>query len=152
MSLRARLLLLSVTATLLGVLAVTSVPSDAQTPIGPPVLCTAVNVTTATLVAFTGTGCAGNPTQTSLYITDIVASSSTISSITADNYLELKAGTGTNCATGTVVLWAAYTLALTPVVQSFRTPIKVPGGFDLCWMDAVAGSKSLIVTGYLAAP
>lgn len=122
----------------------------AQTQLGGPiVVCNAINQTTATLIAFTQTGCINRDTQTALYITDIVASATTIATTTTDQYLVLKSGTGTNCGTGTVILWAAYNLAFAGVAQQFKTPLKVNGGQDLCWMDAVAGSKSFVVTGYL---
>lgn len=124
--------------------------SDAQTALGGPiVVCNAINQTTATLIAFTQSGCIGRATQDALYITDITASASIISTITADQFLELKSGTGTNCATGTVVIWAAYSLAFAPIHATFKTPLKVAGGQDLCWMHAAAGNKSFVVTGYL---
>ena len=116
---------------------------------GQAVTCTVINTSTTTLVAFTGTGCVGNDPQTALYITDITASSSVISSVTTDVALELKYGTGTNCGTGTTTIWTAYSLALAPIAVSFRTPLKVPGGKDLCWMHAGTGSKTFIVSGYL---
>ena len=116
---------------------------------GQTVVCRVVNTSTATLVAFTGTGCVGNDPQTAFLITDISASSSVISSTGADDALELKYGTGTNCGTGTTLLWASYSLALTPVSVQFKTPLKVPGGKDLCWMHAGTGSKTFIVSGYL---
>ena len=121
----------------------------AQTQAGPPLVCKVVNDSTATMVAFVGQGCVNNDPQTAFYITDILASASAASTVTADVQLQLKYGTGTNCATGTVVLWNSYNLAFQPVVQQFQTPLKVPGGKDLCWMDAVVGSKTFIVSGYL---
>lgn len=122
----------------------------AQTQLGGPiVVCNAINQTTATLIAFTQTGCINRQTQEALYITDITASATVIATTTADQYLELKSGTGSNCATGTVVLWAAYNLAFAPIHATFKTPLKVAGGQDLCWMHAAAGNKSFVVTGYL---
>jgi hypothetical protein len=64
----------------------------------------------------------------------------------------LKTGTGTNCGTGTVAIWAGYTLTFTTIVANFVTPIRVPANTDLCWMHAATGSKHFIVTGYLGTP
>jgi hypothetical protein len=125
------------------------VPVAAQTQAS--LRCTVINTSTATLVKFVATAaCPATPSdaQTAFFITDITASSSVIGSTTADEALELKYGTGTNCGTGTTVLWAAFNLALAPIHASFRTPLKVPGGSDLCWMHAGTGNKTFIVTGY----
>ncbi len=124
---------------------------QAQTAAGPLQTCSVVNDSTTTLVAFTGVGCVKNDGQTAFYITDIQAGASAASTVTTDVQLQLKYGTGTNCGTGTTVLWNSYNLAFQPVVQQFKTPLKVPGGKDLCWMDAVTGSKTFIVMGYLGA-
>lgn len=137
---------------LLGTLLLWPVPLLAQQGVpGPPVLCTVVNTSTTTLVAF-GDPCVSRDPQVAIYITEITASSSVISSTSADVALELKYGTGTNCGTGTTLLWAAYSLALDPIHASFRTPLKVPAGKDLCWMHAGTGSKTFIISGYQGAP
>ena len=89
---------------LLGTLLLWPVPLLAQQGVpGPPVLCTVVNTSTTTLVAF-GDPCVSRDPQVAIYITEITASSSVISSTSADVALELKYGTGTNCGTGTTLL------------------------------------------------
>lgn len=132
------------------VLLLPSTPVQAQTPRGPWFSCSVINDSTATLVRFTASKfcpSVATPGQ-ALYITDISASSSVISSATADNYPVIKYGTGTNCATGTTVVWASYSLAFTPVIGNFVTPIPIPQNVDLCWMHAATGSKSFVVNGY----
>lgn len=112
--------------------------------------CTVVD-SAATILTALGGSCttAALAAGQSLYITDITASASAIATVTADQYLELKSGSGAACATNTAVVWAAYNLALAPVSVSLNTPIKVGANVDLCWMDAVTGSKTFIVTGYI---
>jgi hypothetical protein len=112
--------------------------------------CSVVNSNATILTAFTGS-CIGSAATVgqSLYITDITASASAIATTSADSFLELKSGTGGTCATNTAVVWSAYNLAFAPVVATFTTPIKVGANVDLCWMDAVTGSKTFIVNGYI---
>jgi hypothetical protein len=101
------------------------------------------------LTAF-GSPCAAPGAGLSLYITDITASSSVIATVTADQYLEIKSGTGGTCGTATAVVWAAYNLAFAPIAANFIVPIKVAANNELCWMHAATGSKTFIVQGYIA--
>ena len=112
--------------------------------------CTVVNSAATILTAFTGSCVAPTTGSQSLYITDIVASSSAASTVTANQFLALEAGTtaSTGCDTSPVVLWASYNAAMGSVTATFTTPIKVGANQALCWMDAVAGSKTFIVNGY----
>jgi hypothetical protein len=112
--------------------------------------CSVVN-SSATILTALGGSCttAALAAGQSLYITDITASASAIATVTADQYLELKSGIGTVCGTNTAVIWSAYHLAFAPIVATFTTPIKVGANVDLCWMDAVVGSKTFIVNGYI---
>jgi len=112
--------------------------------------CTVVNSSATILTAFGGQCVAPVGTGLSLYITDIVASASVIATTTADQYLELKSGTGGTCGTGTAVVWASYNTAFGYVPYSPRTPIKVAANSELCWMDAAVGSKTFIVDGFIA--
>jgi len=93
------------------------------------------------------TGCAVEA-GTTYYITDIVFASSVISATAADSQLTIKYGTGTACATGTTVAWVASNLAHTTVTSSLQTPIRIPKGNALCWIDSPAGTKSVLVVGY----
>jgi len=86
------------------------------------------------------------------YITDIIAQSTTA---TAGLFL-IRAGTGTNCGTGTVsVLPAAATVprivyagnALIPVVFSMTTPIQVPRDKDLCVIGTATNTISIQIQG-----
>jgi hypothetical protein len=111
--------------------------------------CNAVNLSATTLTALGGS-CAAPGAGLSLYITDINASASAASTTTADQFLELKSGTGGTCGTGTAVVWASYNTAFGGAIAQFITPLKVTANNELCWMDAVTGSKTFIVSGYIA--
>jgi hypothetical protein len=111
--------------------------------------CTAINQSATTLTAF-GAPCAAPGAGLSLYITSITASASVIATTTADQFLEIKSGTGGTCGTGTAVVWAAYNLAFAPTTATFPTPIRVGTITELCWMHAATGSKTFIVDGYIA--
>lgn len=111
--------------------------------------CTVVNNAATILTAFGGS-CVAPGAGLRLYITDISASSSVVATTTADNYLELKTGTGGTCGTATAVIWANYNLAFQPVDTHLTTPIPVAINNELCWMHAATGSKTFIVDGYIA--
>ena len=83
-----------------------------------------------------------------LYITDIVLTSTAASTASADELLQLKTGTGTNCGTGTAVLFSCHNIANGGCSVSFQTPLKVAANTALCFMDAVVGTKSVNVSGY----
>jgi hypothetical protein len=93
------------------------------------------------------TGCAVEA-GTTYYVTDIIFASSVISATAADSQLTLKYGTGTACATGTAVFWVASNLAHTTVTSHLQTPIRIPKGNAICWIDSPAGTKSVTVLGY----
>ncbi len=107
-------------------------------------------VSTATTLTVLN-GCAAPGASLSIYITDISFSASA-SGIAADSFPTLKYGTGGACGTGTNVIWGAFTAAAVQAtaVQSFVTPIKLPANNELCWINSTAGSKLVIVTGYVA--
>jgi hypothetical protein len=111
--------------------------------------CAIANNSATILTAF-GSPCAAPGAALSLYVTDISASASVIATVTADQYLSVKFGTGGTCGTGTTTLWSAYNLAFAPVEGHFRTPLKVTANNELCWMHAAVGSKTFIVSGYIA--
>ena len=93
------------------------------------------------------TGCAATAGST-IYITDVIFASSVISATAADSQMTLKYGTGTNCGTGTVVVWVASNLAFTTVNTPLQSPIRIPKGNALCWIHSPAGTKSVQVLGY----
>ena len=102
--------------------------------------------------ATTLTRIVANPGNQYLNLTSVLMSASAASTTTADQLLSLKYGTGSNCATGTTVLFTCYNVANGGCSQSFvAQPVKLPINVDLCFIDAVAGSKSVFVTGYTTA-
>lgn len=126
-----------------------AIPAYSQVSRGREFRCT-VTVSTATTLTAVGGDCAAQTGGLSHYITDILASTTVISSTAADAMPTLKYGTGTTCGTGTTVFWLAQALAATTVVQGFQTPIKIPAGNDICWINSPAGTKSWVITGYIA--
>jgi len=114
---------------------------------GLPVSCV-VTISTAVILTAVGGDCAAKPGQT-LWITDILFATNA-GAIAADTFNTLKYGTGTVCATGTTVFWGAMTPAATQatIIQSFVTPIRLPAGVDVCWINSTAGSKFLVITGF----
>lgn len=109
-----------------------------------------VTVSTATTVQAVGGDCAARNDSLKHYITGITASSSAAAGTAADSMMTLKYGTGTTCATGETVFWLALQAANTTVVDRFLTPIRIPAANDLCWINTTAGTKTWVITGYLA--
>lgn len=124
--------------------------AQAQTQTGVPFQCV-VTISTSTSLAAVGGSCTGVEPGMSLYLTDILFATNA-GAIAADTFNTLKYGTGSACGTGTAVLWGAMTVAATQstVIQSFKTPLKVPPANDLCWINSTAGSKFLVITGFKA--
>lgn len=112
------------------------------------VRCT-VTTSTATVITAVGGSCAAPGAGLSLYITDIEFSASA-SGIAADAFPTLKYGTGGTCGTGTTVFWGALTAAAIRAEKSFATPVKIPANNEVCWITSTAGSKFIVITGYIA--
>ncbi len=110
-----------------------------------------VAVSTATTIQAVGGSCAAPGAGLSLYITDILFSTNA-AGIAADSFNTLKYGTGGTCGTGTTVFWAAFTAAATQAAaqQSLATPIKIPANNEICWINTTAGSKFLVISGFIA--
>jgi hypothetical protein len=104
-------------------------------------------VTVATLWEFIPAPAAGK----SIHITDITYSASGATTATTDQQNLLKYGTGTNCATGTTLLWGAQGAALATITKRFTVPLKVPAAKAVCYMNAAAGTK-IISLNYFVAP
>jgi hypothetical protein len=90
-----------------------------------------------------------------LYITDIVASSTTATG----GQMLLEYGTGTNCGTGTTALFPSAASAVrfgypgnasAPAMLRFQTPVIVPYGKDLCVLAVNTNTISLHVVGYIS--
>jgi hypothetical protein len=116
--------------------------------------CTQTISTATTLTVMpgaAGVGCAAPGAGLSIYITDILFATNA-GAIAADTFNTLKYGTGGACGTGTTVFWGAMTTAATQatVVQSFATPIKIPANNEVCWINSTAGSKFVVITGFVA--
>ena len=124
-------------------------PVRAQTPQYEPIRCV-VAVSTAVTIPAVGAPCAATPNM-ALNITDILFATNA-AGIAADSFNTLKYGTGTTCGTGTTVLWGAFTAAATQAtnVMHFVTPLKLPQNVDLCWINSTAGSKFLVLSGFLS--
>jgi hypothetical protein len=108
-----------------------------------------VTVSTATAITALGGSCAAPGAGLSIYITDIEFSSSA-AGIAADAFPTLKYGTGGTCGTGTTVFWGALSAAAIRAEKSYATPIKIPANNEVCWITSTAGSKFIVVTGYIA--
>lgn len=121
-------------------------PTQAQTNRGEPFRCV-VTVSTATTIQAVGAPCNAVPGQV-LNITDIFFSASA-TGIAADAFPTLKYGTGTTCGTGTTIFWGALSAAAFVTPQTFQTPIRLPANVDVCWISSTAGSKFLVISGFL---
>jgi hypothetical protein len=106
--------------------------------------------TTATALTAMGGSCAAPGASTSLYLGSVVMSASVASTTAADSLLQLKFGTGGSCGTGTGVLHQCFNTANGGCSVSFNPPIKVTANNEVCFMDALAGTKSITITGHIA--
>lgn len=107
--------------------------------------------TATTLTEITGCGAPGGfPYPVRRYITGIQWSSSIIS--TTSNFMLLRAGTGSNCGTGTVDVWRSFAApAFSPVNPPIgSTAIPLPLGNALCFIHAGAGTRFINIQGYVA--
>lgn len=109
-----------------------------------------VTVSTATSLTAVGGNCAAPGVGLSIYVTDILFATNA-GAIAADSFNTLKYGTGGTCGTGTTVFWGAMTTAATQatVIQSFVTAIKIPANNEICWINSTAGSKFIVINGYI---
>lgn len=110
-----------------------------------------VTVSTATTIQAVGGSCVAPGAALRLYITDITFATNA-GAIAADTFPTLKTGTGGTCGSNTAVVWEGFTTASTQqtLIQDFTTPIRLPLNQELCWIDSTAGSKTLVVNGYIA--
>lgn len=113
-----------------------------------PIRCT-VTVSTATTIQAVGGSCVAPGADRSIYVTDVKFDSSA-SAIGADAFGTLKYGTGGTCGTGTTVFWGALSAAANQTSQQFQTPIKIPANNELCWINTTAGSKFIVISGFIA--
>lgn len=111
--------------------------------------CTQTISTATTLTVMPGCGAPG--AGLSIYITDITFSSN-VGAIAADTFNTLKYGTGGACGTGTTVFWGRMTPATTQASTDdhYTTPIKIPANNEVCWINSTAGSKFVVISGFIA--
>lgn len=129
----------------------------AQSPTPGKLINCVVTTATDTALALIGGDCnaARRDIQEALYITDISVGVNAVG-IAADSFPTLKYGTGTVCATGTTIKWLAiisngtFTTAPFNLFQSFKSPLRIPPGNDLCWISSTAASKTWVISGYAA--
>jgi hypothetical protein len=133
-------------------LAVALKPARAQNIAGLQFTCAADDIG-ATLTRLTG--CIAPEPGMRRYVTDIVAQSTT----TTSGQFILRFGTGTNCGTGTTSLLPSAATAAriaspantaAPTVISFRSPLVVPSGKDLCVLGVATNTTTIQVSGYVA--
>lgn len=106
-------------------------------------------VLTATTLTALGGDCATPGAGLSLYITDLSFDASA-AGIAADAFPTLKSGTGGTCGAATAVVWTKVTAAAVMAVQTFATPLKLTAAHELCWISSTAGSKAVVISGFIA--
>jgi hypothetical protein len=116
------------------------------------IVCGADNIA-ATLTQLTGCGAPG--VGLSIYVTDIVAQSTT----TTGGLFILRYGTATNCGTGTTSLipsaatvarLAAPANTVAPLSINFTTPLKVPANNLLCVLGVATNTTTITISGFIA--
>lgn len=93
------------------------------------------------------TGCAAVASN-SYYIKSIVMTGGIATAATVPALI--RSGTGSNCATGTVTWATCWHGAAGSCVFYFDPPIKVTQAHAICHIDATAGTKSVMLTAYIA--
>jgi hypothetical protein len=104
---------------------------------------------TATTIQAFGGSCAAPGASNSLYITDVSFSTSAAAGTAADSYPTLKSGTGGTCGTGTAVVWGALAAANTAIVNNLSVPLKIAANSELCWIMSTAGTKVIVINGFI---
>lgn len=108
-----------------------------------------VTTSTATTIQAVGGSCAAPGAGLSIYVTDINFSASA-TGIAADAFPTLKYGTGGTCGTGTTVFWGVLSAAAVTFQDNRTIPIKIPANNEVCWISTTAGSKFLVIGGFIA--
>lgn len=109
-----------------------------------------IQVTSTATVLTLVPGCTAPGAGLSRYVTD-VSFSSNANAIGADAFPTLKYGTGGACGTGTTVFWGRLTaVANFSDQESYMIPFKIPANNEICWIATTAGSKFVIVNGFIA--
>lgn len=85
----------------------------------------------------------------SIYITDIIYSSSAAATASTNEQLNLYSGTGTNCGSTSNLILPAFNIANGGYSHPFQTPLPVAANTELCWIAAAAGSKGVTVNYFI---
>jgi hypothetical protein len=93
------------------------------------------------------TGCAAVASN-SYYVKTVVFTGGIANAATVPGLL--RSGTGTNCGTGTATWATCWHAAAGDCTFYFDPPIKITQAHALCAIDATAGTKSVMLTGYIA--
>ena len=109
----------------------------------------ALDASTATVLTEV-TGCGVLGAGLSYYITDISFGSSAAGGVAANASPTLRYGTGANCATGPATWWSAATAANGSYVSNLSTPIKIPATNAVCMIMSTAGTKWVVLSGFIA--
>lgn len=109
-----------------------------------------VTVSTATTIQAVGGSCVAPGAGLSIYITDVVFSASATGGTAADSFPTIKSGTGGTCGSNTAVIWGFMSGVVPHIEHTYATPIKVTANHELCWINSTAGSKFVMITGYIA--
>jgi hypothetical protein len=116
--------------------------------------CTADNIA-ASLTELTGCGVPG--ASLSIYITNLIA----VSTTTTAGTFQVRYGTGTNCGTGTVAIFPPVSTSRTyglpasnaatgPFNLPLFTPVKIPANNAVCVIGAATNTTNIIITGFIA--
>jgi hypothetical protein len=141
-----RTLILALALVLAGLARGSSVHAQRQG--GEPFRCV-VTVSTATTIQAVGGQCVAPAPGQSLYVTDLMFSTSA-AGIAADAFPTLKYGTGGTCGTGTVIFWGVVTAGAFATPVHLTTPYRLPPANEICWICSTAGSKFLVISGFIA--
>lgn len=107
-------------------------------------------VTAATALTAFGGSFAAPGANLSIYISAIHASASVAATTVADSRLEIKSGTGGACGTGTNLVWSSFNAVNDEALYNPQVPIKITANNEVCFMNAVVGSKTFTLDGFIA--
>lgn len=105
------------------------------------------NISTTATTSTSITGCSAPGAGLSRYITDITFYGSA-STVTTGAILQY--GTGTNCGTGTTIVYRCGHPSASQCQSFQRTPIVTAANTDLCLLSAETGTKNVSIQGYVA--
>lgn len=106
-------------------------------------------MTSTAVVSTVITGCTSPGAGLKRYITNISYNNSIVATTT--NFMTIQYGTGSNCATGPVVIYRqANSVAFLAVSEGFVQPLETAAATDICFLHPGAGTRLINITGYVA--